>query len=111
MKKIYDNLQPLTLVGHFKSLLEEAGIPVHIKNENSHVAMGEVPQIEIAPELWVINDEDYDKAKAILDDYRSQSPADSAPWKCPKCEETIDSTFGQCWKCETPHPEAAAHNS
>ncbi|MEM7383535.1 MAG: DUF2007 domain-containing protein [Verrucomicrobiota bacterium] len=105
MKKVYDNLQPLTLIGHFKSLLEEAGIPVHIKNDNSHVAMGEVPQIEISPEIWVINDEDYDRAKAIIDDFRSQPAADAPPWQCPQCGETVESTFAECWKCGAPHPD------
>lgn len=100
MKKVSDH--PPTLIGNFKSLLEKAGISVHIKNENANM----VPQIDISPEIWVINDGDYDKAKSIIDDYQREPDADAAPWKCPKCEETIDSTFGRCWKCETPHPEA-----
>ena len=111
MKKVYDNLQPLTLVGHFQSLLEDAGIPVHIKNENSHVAMGEVPQIEIAPEIWVIHDEDYDKAVALIKSYQDDSlNRTEQSVTCTKCKEESPGTFLLCWNCSEELP-AACHIS
>ena len=52
----------------FKSLLEEAGIPCMIRNEYLSVAAGEVPFVP--PELWILNDGDYLRAKGIVDAWR-----------------------------------------
>jgi hypothetical protein len=27
------------------------------------------------------------------------------PWICPQCGEELEGQFGQCWKCQTPHPD------
>jgi len=81
----------------FKSLLEEAGIPCLIRNQYLWVAAGEVPFVP--PELWVLNDDDYSKAKEIVDAVRNAESEVGDPWVCPGCGETIESQFTSCWKC------------
>jgi len=81
----------------FKSLLEEAGIPCLIRNEYLSVAAGEVPFIP--PELWIVNDEDYPRAKAIVDAYRNAKIEPRDSWVCPGCGEMIEGQFTACWKC------------
>lgn len=81
-----------------KGLLEESGIPCMIRNENLSMAMGEIPPSE-SPELWIINDEDYPRAKEIIDSWRSAGPEPSDPWVCTQCGETVEGQFTSCWKC------------
>jgi hypothetical protein len=45
--------------------------------------------------------EDVDDAGALVDRYRRGEIAlpQPAPWKCPRCGETIEGQFTQCWSC------------
>jgi Putative prokaryotic signal transducing protein len=81
----------------FKSLLEEAGIPSLIRYEKLSVAAGEVPFVP--PELWILNDEDYDRAKEIVDAVQKAKIEPHDPWVCPGCGETIEGQFTSCWQC------------
>jgi hypothetical protein len=81
----------------FKSLLDEAGIPSMIRHEYLSVAMGEVPFVP--PELWILNDEDYPRAKGIVDAWRDAKVEIHDGWVCPACGETIEGQFTSCWKC------------
>ena len=81
-----------------KGLLEEAGIPCMIRNENLAMAFGELPPSE-SPELWVINDEDYPKAKVLIDAWKNAEPEAVDPWDCPQCGEKIEGQFTSCWNC------------
>ena len=51
-------------VGLLKSLLEDAGIPCEIRNEN---AFANFPGASFYPELWLLNDHDYPAAVELLD--------------------------------------------
>jgi hypothetical protein len=81
-----------------KVLLEEAGIPCMIRNENLAMAMGELPLSE-SPELWIINDDDYPRAKELIENWQNARPEPQDPWVCPQCSETIEGQFTSCWKC------------
>ena len=81
----------------FKSLLEEAGIPCVIRNQHLTVAAGEVPFVP--PELWILNDEDYDRGKEIVDAWRNAKVETHDTWVCAGCGETIEGQFTSCWKC------------
>jgi len=81
----------------FKSLLEEAGIPCMIRHEYLSVAAGEVPFIP--PELWILNDGDYPRAKGIVDAWRDAKTETHDSWVCLACGESIEGQFTSCWKC------------
>ena len=49
-----------------KSVLESKGISCFIKNEMSSLLAGKIPFQEVMPELWIIDDEQFDKASAIV---------------------------------------------
>ncbi len=68
MRKVFESHKQET-VGHYQSILESAGILTLIKNENIASAEGTLPADLILPELWVMRDEDYDKAIEILTPY------------------------------------------
>jgi hypothetical protein len=105
MKKIYENLE-FTRVGYFESILNEAGIETLVKNAGSAGLMGEVPMFQVYPELWVVDDADYDEALAILEPYYRAMKESPKEWKC-ECGETLDGSFGECWKCGASAPQAA----
>lgn len=88
-----------------KSLLEQANIPCLIRNENLSVVLGELPFAECSPEIWIQNDEDYPKAKEIVDAWRNAEIEYQGPWVC-RCGETIEGQFSSCWSCGKERPAA-----
>jgi len=98
MKKVYEDLA-FTNVGLFESILNQHGIKTVVRNAGASGAMGEVPFTEVYPELWVVNDDDYEKARGIIEDYREGPPGEGTAWKCPKCGESIEKEFTDCWNC------------
>ena len=81
-----------TVVYHGRNLLQAQGIEVLVRNATLSSALGELPPTET--ELWVMNDEDLQRAQEIL----SASPAAGPEWICP-CGERLGPQFTQCWKC------------
>ena len=104
MRIIYTNENRL-IVGNTKNILESHGIEVILKNEYSQGAVGEISAFDAWPELWVINDSDYENAIEVIEvievieNYLSK---ESDPeWVCTSCGENNDASFGSCWKCQT----------
>jgi hypothetical protein len=103
MRKIYEHIDH-SRVGLYQSILESAGIRTHLKNVGASIGMGEIPFTQLFPELWVVEDSDYDHAIAILKPYHEHGfPVDS-DWQCPGCGEGVDGAFGECWNCQAPRP-------
>jgi len=84
-----------------KDHLVSAGFDAIIKGEYLMGAVGELPA-NTSPTVWVLDDEDCDRAKALIKSYQQNRPEDQihqSVWLCPQCEETIDPQFTQCWNC------------
>ena len=97
MKKVTAS-ESLITINHYKNLLECEGIATRLKNEHLGSIVGEMPFVEVWPELWVINDLDYDRAKQlIVAAISDESPKTS--WKCAKCGEENEGQFAACWNC------------
>lgn len=82
-----------------KGLLEEVEIRCMIRNEYLSSAMGEIPFLETSPELWILNDADYLRARAMLDTWRTTRTETRDSWACDDCGETIEGQFTSCWQC------------
>ncbi len=65
MRKVFESHRQ-EKVGHFHSILEQSGIASMIKNDASASIDGIMPGELILPELWVMEDDDYDRAIEIL---------------------------------------------
>jgi hypothetical protein len=89
--------RPLALL--LKELLEGEGIACLLRNEELFAAMGEIPFIECLPELWVVDDEIYPRARVLLDGWLQTDEHKAEPWVCPGCGERLEGQFGACWKC------------
>ncbi|MBS0180783.1 MAG: DUF2007 domain-containing protein [Nitrospira sp.] len=98
MKKLFVS-QNLVEVESLKELLENNGIVCMIKNQRASSLAGEVPFAEVFPELWVINDEDIDRARDLMEEQVTVKDANGAVWRCLGCGERHIGTFSACWKC------------
>lgn len=97
MKKLTSS-ESLITINHFKNVLGSEGIASRIRNEHLGSIVGEMPFVEVWPELWVVNDLDYDRAMQLIDAaITDESPA--ASWNCRKCGEENEGQFAACWNC------------
>ena len=96
MQKVYTN-QNIAMVGAMRSYLEENDIAVQIRNEFSSSVMGEVPFLEVWPELWV-GDHAYLQAETLLAEMQGSSVSDR-DWSCASCKEANPASFEVCWQC------------
>ena len=81
-----------------KSLLDDAGIESVIGNENVSFLAGEVPYAATWPQVDIINEVDFDKAKNVLVEMKPEKVT-GEPWVCSKCKETHEPQFEICWNC------------
>jgi hypothetical protein len=97
MIKVFENFD-FSRVGQMQSLLESHGIATFIKNQYGSSVMGEVPFVEVVPQLFIIEERDLARAKQLLLlDLPPESPG--SDWVCPECGVEIEAAFLQCWKC------------
>jgi hypothetical protein len=90
----------LVTINHYKNILESEGIACQIRNEHLGAIMGEMPFVEVWPQLWVKNDLDYDRALQLIGEANSdESPGE--PWRCRRCGEENEGQFAACWSCGT----------
>ena len=66
MKMIYSS-ESSFLANNVKNIMEAQQIDTFIKNEFSQGAVGEISAFDAWPEVWVFNDEDYERALTIVE--------------------------------------------
>ncbi|WP_392340397.1 DUF2007 domain-containing protein [Moritella marina] len=100
MKLIYTHENGF-LVNNVKNIIESHSIDVVLKNEFSSGAVGEVSAFDTWMELWVINDNELERALEIIS--AMQSRAGDPDWFCQQCAEQNDASFDICWRCQSEH--------
>jgi Putative prokaryotic signal transducing protein len=88
---------------HFCNVLAAAGIGAHVRNTFISGALGELPADNCAPEVWVNDSRDAQRAELLITEI--QSAVRDAPWTCASCRETIEGQFFSCWKCSANRPD------
>ncbi len=97
MIKVFENFD-FSRVGQMQSLLESHGIKTFIKNQYGSSVMGEVPFVEVVPQLFILEERNLVRAKELLLlDLPVEAPEED--WVCPECGVDIEGTFHKCWKC------------
>lgn len=86
---------------HYANLLRAAGIRCEVRNTTLSGAMGDIPFLECAPQLWIENRLDQPRADEII--RAAQAPVDGPRWQC-GCGETLEPQFGACWNCGAARP-------
>lgn len=98
MKKVFTHENRL-IVFNLKNLLEDQGIECVIKNEFSGGGVGDLAPLDTWPELWVSNDDCFDRAESLINDIHN-GHADEDVWLCRQCGEKNTANFQVCWNCQ-----------
>lgn len=97
MKKL-TSAPTIVTIYHFRNLLEAEGIASVVRNEHLGSVLGDMPFTETWPQLWVVNDLEYDRAKLLISgEALDESPQRS--WRCSNCKEENEGQFAACWNC------------
>jgi hypothetical protein len=80
--------------------LRQAGIAASVQRYYLGAAAGELPPDQCLPEVWVVQDEQEEQARALL---RDLADVPQRRWRC-RCGELIEGGFDQCWNCGEPMP-------
>ena len=59
---------------------------------------GEIPVDHARPQVWITRDDDYDRARQVIDAYEN-TPVITGNVQCPSCGEENPVNFQLCWKC------------
>ena len=87
-----------------RGLLESEGVRVVVRGDDFvPLQGGGLFHVETRPSVWVLDDEHFQRAREIADDYARRSgeaPEVSAEtWTCPSCGEHVEAQFTACWMC------------
>ncbi|WP_146452593.1 putative signal transducing protein [Bythopirellula polymerisocia] len=89
-----------------KTVLENAGIDSLILGDHLQNAVGDLPAVAIAPEVWV-RTEYSEVARDIIAKFkgelRESKEATALVWECDECGESNESNFDICWNCQAAH--------
>ena len=102
MQLLYSSLN-LHEIHHLKNLLQAEGIRCHVRNELLSRLAGEIPFTECAPELWLQDPRDLERARQVVTDF-GRSAVNSPAWLCRNCGETLEGQFSACWHCGAERP-------
>jgi len=83
-----------------EKLLSAEGIDAFIKNESLQSGLGELPFVEMWPEIWLTHSRDCERAQKLLMEFINRPAAKE--WTCPTCKELNPGTFDVCWACVQP---------
>ena len=104
MKRVYTAKHPAD-AHMLKDLLIQNGIQAVVRGEDLFGARGEAPlTIDTLPHVWVLDEADFDKARAIVHDYEKPAAGDVPSWRCTQCGEEVEGQFGACWNCGSAAP-------
>jgi hypothetical protein len=88
-------------VGMLEGILNSAGIPTLLRNRNAVSMTTEIPIPVMFPNICVLNPDDAERAKELIEIYTQTSdPQSEQPWTCKTCGETNEGNFSECWSCQ-----------
>ena len=104
MIKVFEDFD-IALVGHYQSVLESNDIATYMKNQFGTSGAGELPFVEVIPQLWVLNEADEKRARELIEELHDPGNAiQTEAWNCPSCGTPQEAAFTRCWKCSSARP-------
>lgn len=88
-----------------RGYLESQGVDAIIRGEFLASGIGDLPA-DVC-KVWVINDDDFTRADALLRQFlQGEAARDHAHehWRCGRCHEAIEGQFTACWQCGGVRP-------
>lgn len=105
MRKVYTS-DNSAIIGHLRQVLENHAIPCIVRNDFLLGGAGELPVNETWPEIWVVDDADFDRARVLIDAIVATEHESEPPWRCASCGEQMEGQFTDCWRCGAVRPES-----
>ena len=91
-----------------EDLLRSNGIEAHVMRDTLlNTVPGALVIPGTSPEVWIFNLDQAESAFELIREFSSGEPLPKElgpSWRCPKCSETIESQFSECWNCGTSKP-------
>jgi hypothetical protein len=81
-----------------RGVLEQSGIEARVFNENAQSGVGQLPVPDAYPEIWLVNEQDLERAKAVVREFES-APRVTGSVRCGACGEDSPANFQLCWNC------------
>lgn len=106
MKRVFSGPDPL-VAGSIRNLLLNEGIESEVRTPFLAAALGDIPVSECWSEVWIMNDEDAERAAAVVGAASGASGQAGGSWKCSRCGEEIEGQFEACWQCGAPRVEGS----
>ncbi len=78
--------------------LADVQIQTHLFNASAVGAMGDLPFGETWPEVWIADERDLARARAVVAAHAARRAAIGSA-HCGACGEDSPSNFGCCWSC------------
>ena len=97
MKRVY-SASDLVDARLLADSLADAHIRTHLFNASAMGAMGDLPFGETWPEVWIADERDLARARALVAAHAARRSA-SGSVHCGACGEDSPSNFGCCWNC------------
>ena len=95
----------LAIATLWADLLTQSGVEAQVQRAWAGSIAGEIPVDQALPEVWVLDDDRLEEARALL---QAQRELPAQHWRCPACGEQVDGPFGQCWNCGALRPQEPA---
>lgn len=81
--------------------LRAGHIEARIFNANAASIAGLIPVTETWPEVWILDERDFELAKRVVDGFESERRnRQSMDVRCPHCGERVPGNFSHCWSCQ-----------
>lgn len=85
--------------------LDSQGMPVYLAESPSRWAVGEIPFLEVASELYLADPDFLEECLRLIKRFRAGLPGvRGAVWQCGPCGEVHEPQFGACWNCGGARP-------
>lgn len=107
MTRVHSAPHPFELE-NLRNVLQLEGISSEVRTPFLGAARGDVPSTECWSELWVLDDEDVDRALLVIRSAREPAERTEASWKCATCGEASEGQFGACWRCGVARSDSGA---
>lgn len=91
----------LAIATLWAELLVQSGIDAAVQRAYASGIAGEIPPDQALPEVWVLDDAQLERARALLE---AQHRLPHRHWVCRACQERVDGPFEQCWNCGAMMP-------
>ena len=96
----------LAMVTQLQHVLELNGIESQVRGEYRGTALGDIPVTEAWPELWILDRSQEAEARRLVTEAIESRPVEGADRECPRCHETVEAQFSECWNCGTALTDA-----